>query len=138
MSITLIMHDTLDKTLSLYPELWSDLRAAFNIPHVFKVGGEQAKGFVQFGPEHKIPDKKVCLVTPVEAKTAGLSHVHLTDYIHPAECAYVFGPDNNDRGWHERFDNADTDYVSIITPRPTELFAFMAATMVLGHRLIVG
>lgn len=137
MSIALIMHDNLDEAISLYPELWSDLRAGFNIHHVFKVGGEQSKGFVQFGPEHTIPDKKVCLVTPVEAATAGLSHVNLTDYVHPAECCYVFGPDNDKRGWHERFHNADTDYVSITTPRPTELFSFMAATMVLGHRLMV-
>ncbi len=136
MSIALIMHDTLDETLSLYPELWADLRSAFGIPHVFKVGGEQAKGFVQFGPEHKMPDKKVCLVTPVEAKAAGLSHVDLTDYIHPDECAYVFGADNNDRRWHEKFDSIDTDYVSITTPNNTELFAFMAATMVLWNRWV--
>jgi hypothetical protein len=129
------MHDNLDETLGLYPELWSDLRAAYNIHHVFKVGGEQTKGFVQYGPEHTLPDKKVCVITPAEAQTAGINSVNLTDYVHPDECCYVFGPDNAKRGWQEKFDGEDTDYISIITPRPTELFAFMAATMVLWHRI---
>lgn len=133
-NITIIMHDPLDKYIQLNSEMWADLAAAFNIPHIYKVGGDQARGFVQFGPEHAIPNKIVCVVTPAEATAYGIQSTNLLDYTHPTECVYIFGPDNDIRGWHESF-NGDIDYISIITPSNTDLYAFMAATIIMGHRI---
>ena len=133
--IILMMHDTLDDTLPLNKDMWADLKAAFGINHVYKINGKQTKGFVQFGPEHTIHDKKVCVLTPVEADEAGITPVNLSDYVHEPECAYIFGPDNTQRGWHKDFDEPNTDYVTIITPSNTELYSFTAAAMVMWHRL---
>jgi len=135
MAIAIIIHDPLDNYIPLNGEMWSNLRAAFNIHHVFKKGGKQAKGFVHFGPEHEIPHKKVCVMTPAEASSVGITTVDLVDYSPPLECTYVFGPDNDIRGWHEAFSDPDTDYVSISTPRNTELYSLFAANMVLWHHM---
>ena len=132
--IAIILHDTLDETLPLNKDMWMNLAAVFNVPHLYKYGGEQTRGFVQFGPEHNIPAKIVCLVTPVEAKEAGLESVELADYVHNTESTYVFGPDNAQRGWQKEFFEPNIDYVTIDTPNATELYSFTAATLVLWHR----
>lgn len=134
LGIAIIIHDTLDETLPLNKDMWADLAAVFNVPHIYKVGGEQVKGLVQFGPEHNIPNKKVCVMTPREAKEAGVSCIELSDYIHKLESSYVFGPDNNKKGWQETFTESDTDCITIDTPSNTELYSFTAATLVLWHR----
>ena len=133
-STVLIMHDTLDPLLPLNEPMWSDLTAAFDIPHVYKVGGNQESGFVQFGPEHTVPDKKVCLMTPSEAAVAGIATTELGSYTHPTEACYVFGPDNTTKGWESGFADPTTDYVHINTPSGTELYSFSVASMVLWHR----
>jgi len=134
MSIAIIMHDPLDGTLEHHRPMWEDLMAAFNIPHIYKVGGDQVKGFVQFGPEHKLPEKTVCVMTPAEAVAAGVNCFDLVEYSHPEECTYVFGTEDGERGWHNSFVGPDVDCVSIQTPSPTDLYAFMAATIVMSHR----
>lgn len=137
MPVVIIMHDTLDKTIPLNRDMWADLTSAYKIPHVFKVDGVQEKGLVQYGPEHTIPDKKVCVMTPAEAATAKIAATNLVNYVHPTDCCYIFGPDNAVRGWHVDFDGPNTEHISITTPGKTELFSFMAATMVLWHRLMM-
>jgi hypothetical protein len=134
MSIAIITHDPLDDSVPLCGEFWADITAAFGINFVFKVGGEQAKHFVPFGPEHNVPSKIVCVMTPAEALDDKIETVNLSDYTHPDECTYVFGPDTDVRGWHREFSGPDTDYISITTPEATELYTFNAAAFVLGSR----
>jgi hypothetical protein len=133
-SIAIITHDPLDDSVPLCGAFWADISAAFNIPHVYKVGGEQSKHFVEYGLEHNIPSKIVCVMTPAEALDDKIETINLSEYTHPAECTYVFGPDTDVRGWHRDFAGPDTDYISITTPGATELYAFNAAALVLGNR----
>ena len=134
--IAIVMHDTLDETLPLNGPMWANVISAFKLHHIFKIGGDQTKGFVQFGPEHEIPNKKVCVMTPAEATKAGITPINLIDYIPDQECTYIFGPDNTQRGWHENFDEPDTDYITITTPSNTEMYSFTAAIMVLWHHSV--
>jgi len=134
MNTTLIMHDTLDPTLPNNKDMWANIRSAYRIHHVFKIDGVQERGFVQYGPEHSIPDKKVCVLTPYEATAASIPATELSEYAHPLVCAYVFGPDNAIKGWHKKFEGPDTDYITIKTPGRAELYSFQAAAMVLWHR----
>jgi len=134
MSKYLIMHDVEDETLVHNPAAWADIAGAFDIAHVFKVGGVQEGAFVQYGPEHSIPQKFVCVMTPAECQEAGIEGSDLLAYSHPQDATYVFGPDNSVRGWHGAFAGPDTDYVCITTPGATELYSFLAAGLVLGHR----
>ena len=133
MSVNIIMHDPIDESIPLYRDAWADVSAAFEIPHIFKVGGDQKKGFVQYGPEHSISGKFVCVMHPEEAIEAKSPIVDIVDYEFPLECACVFGPDNDIRGWQNAFEKDDTDYITINTPGNTQLFSFMAATMVLWN-----
>lgn len=131
--ISIITHDALiESIVPMYTDMWATLSATYGVPHVFKVGGNRIKGFVPFGPEHVIPKKTVCVMTPAEAEADKIETIELSKYKHPLDATYVFGPDNSERGWHKSF--PDSDYVSIDTPRITDMFSFMAATMVLQHR----
>jgi len=134
MSIAIIVHDPLDDSVSMHGDMWADIIAAFDIPHVYKVGGDRVSPFVPYGPEHIIPSKTVCVMTPAEALAANVESVKLQAYIHPDECTYVFGPDTDQRGWQHGFAGPDVDYVSVITPSATELYAFNAAAFILGNR----
>lgn len=133
----LLMHDVNDPDLSHNQPLWADLAGAFEIPFIYKVGGVVENGFVQYGPEHTIPQKFVCVMTAPEAAAAGITTTLLTEYTHPVDATYVFGPDNAERGWEAAFAGPDTDYISIVTPGATEMYSFMAAAMVIGHRWVV-
>lgn len=133
-NVAIIIHDTLDPYLPLHRDMWRDIAAAFSVPHIYKADGEQQKGFVVYSSDHKFPGKKVCLMTPAEADKAGVKAIELTQYEHPEECTYIFGPDNEIKGWQKKFDGEDMDYVYISTPSPTELHSFTAASYVLWDR----
>jgi hypothetical protein len=135
MTIFLVMHDAGPISDGNERRLWKDLAGAFRINFVFKVGGKQERGFAQYGPEHTMPAKKVCLLTPVEARQAKIEATSLHEYVHPESCQYIFGPDNAVRGWQKEIADEDTDYVTIPTPGGTELYSPLAAAFVLWHRL---
>lgn len=129
----IVIHDTLDETLPLYGNVWADLRSVFDIPHVYKYGGKQESGFVQLQPEHSFYGKIVCVMAPPEANQYGIIPIKLQEYEPKRDCVYVFGPDNSQRGWQEKFEGLNTDYITIMTPGNTELYSFLAASMVLLH-----
>lgn len=129
--IALVMHDSEAPFTNLNEGLWNNVASAYGVPHVFKVGGKQERGFVQYGPEHTLPSRKVCLVTPAEAE--GLDTIELKYYDHPEEAQYIFGPDDVLKGWHKKFDGAS--FVSITTPSSTQLHSFTVAAIVLYDRL---
>lgn len=135
-NVAIIIHDSHDSTVDnlLNKFIWGNIAASNSINHVYKVGGEQKGGFVPYGPEHKIPSKKVCVMAPGEAQAAGVNAIELNDYNHEEECTYIFGTDDENRGWHEQFVSEETDYVTIEMPKNTELYTFSAATLVLWDR----
>lgn len=132
--LTVVAHDSTEFPVSR--DLWRDLAAAFEIPHVYLIGEEHRKGFIPYNSGVNLPMHRVTVVTPAESAEHGLQAQRLTDFVHPeGDAAYLFGPDDNSKGWWEPVETPFTRYVTIHTPGSTELYAVFAAAMVFGHRI---
>jgi hypothetical protein len=114
----------------LFRQCWLTLASSFEVPHVYIVG-EQIKGMVSY-TENPAKGTIVCLGYFDEFPNAQ----SLDDYEHPEDAVYVFGPDDDEKGWEKNFPT--THVVYIPTPGNTQLFSHEAAAIVLNDRRVKG
>lgn len=85
---------------------------------------------------NKIPDDiSLILMAPKDGRFIQ-GHISITDFEHPTEAIYMFGPDNNNLDMSIFVSRKPNEYVYIPTETHHEMYAVTAATITLYDRMV--